>query len=145
MVLSEQCGSPTTQACLDVTIPNDISPMLSPDKTADCIPGIFTFTNQSTNPSDIQSVEYQISNGDNVIASGANPFTHTINQVGTFDVNMLVTSIYGCVYQTNFTDIVTVQIFQLLILPFLEILLLGLKQIQTQDISIEILINGIGW
>lgn len=108
VVLSEQCGSPTTQACLNVTVPNDISPMLSPDKTADCIPGIFTFTNQSTNPSEIQSVEYQISNGDNVIASGTNPFTHTINQVGTFDVNMLVTSTYGCVYQANFTDIVTV-------------------------------------
>ena len=108
VTLSEQCGSPTTQLCVNVTVPTSINPNVTPDITAACIPGTFTFTNNSSNSSEIQSVQYVFSNGDIINTSGSNSFTHTLNTIGLFSLDMIVTSIYGCTYQNTFPDIVIV-------------------------------------
>lgn len=108
VTLSEQCGSPTTQLCVDVTVPTNITPGVTPDITAACIPGTFNFTNTSTNSGDIQSVQYVFSNGNFVNTTGTNPFSHTLNIIGVFDLDMIITSIHGCTYQHTFQNIVTV-------------------------------------
>ena len=45
VTLSEACGSPTTNDCMNIVFPTAIVPTFVPDKTWSCEPGLFTFTN----------------------------------------------------------------------------------------------------
>ena len=108
LTLSEQCGSPTTQQCLTITFPTEIIPNVIPDKPKDCIPGQFTFTNTSTNSGDIAFTQYAFSNGEVYNMTGSENLTADFPNVGIYDVQMTVTSNYGCVYTTNVDDIVEV-------------------------------------
>jgi gliding motility-associated-like protein len=106
--LSEQCGSPTTEECLVITFPTEIIPNVAPDKPKDCIPGEFTFTNTSTNSSEIAFTQYAFSNGDVYNLIGTENLTTDFSNVGVYDVQISVTSNYGCVYSTNEDNIVEV-------------------------------------
>jgi gliding motility-associated-like protein len=108
VTLSEQCGSPTTQQCMIVTFPTEIIPNVAPDKPKDCIPGEFTFTNTSTNPGDIAFTQYAFSNGDIYNLIGTENLTADFPNVGVYDVQMTVTSNYGCVYTIIKDNIVEV-------------------------------------
>ena len=55
VTLSEQCGSHYTIMCKCYCSQHSINPNVTPDITAACIPGTFTFTNNSSNSSEIQS------------------------------------------------------------------------------------------
>lgn len=108
VTLSEQCGSPTTQDCLIITFPTEIIPDVIPDKSRDCIPGEFTFTNTSTNIGEVAFTQYAFSNGDVYNVVGSENLTATFPNVGIYDVQMSVTSNYGCVYVVNKPEIVEV-------------------------------------
>ena len=108
VTLSEQCGSPTTEECLVITFPTEIIPNVAPDKPKDCIPGEFTFTNTSTNSSEIAFTQYAFSNGDVYNLIGTENLTTDFSNVGVYDVQISVTSNYGCVYSTNEDNIVEV-------------------------------------
>jgi gliding motility-associated-like protein len=106
VVLSEQCGSPTTSQTLTIVFPTPIQPIVVPDPPQACAPDTFRFVNASTNNSEIATTFYEFSNG----------ITHTMNGLDTasqlfvipndYDVNMTVTSIYGCVYTEFFPIII---------------------------------------
>ena len=108
VTLTEQCGSPSTQECVTITFPLDINPNVVPDKPRDCVPGEFTFTNTSTNAGEILSTQYAFSNGAVYNVVGSEDLTATFPNVGLYDVQMTVTSNYGCIYSTFIGGIVEV-------------------------------------
>jgi gliding motility-associated-like protein len=108
VTLTEQCGSPSTQECVTITFPLDINPNVVPDKPRDCVPGEFTFTNTSTNAGEIFSTQYAFTNGAVYNVIGSEDLTATFPSVGVYDVQMTVTSNYGCIYTTSVVDIVEV-------------------------------------
>lgn len=108
VVLSEQCGSPTVDSCLLVYFPTPIQPVLTPDKLESCIPGEFTFTNTSTNGSEISTMYVVFSEGTTAMLNGTDPITVIFDDPTTYSVDMTVTSVYGCVYTNSIQNIVEV-------------------------------------
>jgi gliding motility-associated-like protein len=108
LTLTEQCGSPQAQECVTITFPVDINPSVIPDKPRDCVPGEFVFTNTSTNSGEIAFTQYAFSNGAVYNVVGSEDLTATFPSVGMFDVQMTVTSNYGCVYTSYIGNIVEV-------------------------------------
>jgi gliding motility-associated-like protein len=108
VTLSEQCGSPTTQQCLIITFPTEIIPNVAPDKAKDCEPGEFTFTNTSNNPGAVAFSQYAFSNGDVYNLVGTESLTADFPNVGIYDVQITITSNYGCVYSAFNDDIIEV-------------------------------------
>ena len=108
VTLSEQCGSPTTQECVVITFPTPIIPSVAPDKPKDCIPGEFTFSNTSTNSGAVSFTQYAFSSGDVYNLIGTENLTATFPNVGVYDVQMTVTSNYGCVYISSIEDLIEV-------------------------------------
>ena len=108
VTLSEQCGSPTTQECVVITLPTPIIPSVAPDKPKDCIPGEFTFSNTSTNSGAVSFTQYAFSSGDVYNLIGTENLTATFPNVGVYDVQMTVTSNYGCVYSSSIEDLIEV-------------------------------------
>ena len=108
LTLTEQCGSPQAQECVTITFPVDINPSVIPDKPRDCVPGEFVFTNTSTNSGEIAFTQYSFSNGAVYNVVGSEDLSATFPSVGMFDVQMTVTSNYGCVYTSYIGNIVEV-------------------------------------
>ncbi len=106
--LSEQCGSPTTDSCMMITFPTPIVPSYVPDRTTSCQPGTFVFTNVSNNLNEIDSVEISFGDGEFGTVQDANAATHTYLDPGFYDMNVTVTSVFGCVYTGSFPQIVEV-------------------------------------
>jgi gliding motility-associated-like protein len=93
---------------MNITFPTPIAPDCSPNVSILCMPGTFTFSNTSSNPSEIASTVYNFSNGDNSTVPGTQSFNNTFPNPGLYSVNMTTTSIYGCVYTGSVQDIVEV-------------------------------------
>jgi len=108
VVLSEACGSPTANNCLVITFPQPIVPSFVSDKTTSCQPGTFTFTNTSTNQTDIATVLLDFGDGNTQLLNGSASATHTFNSAQSYDLTVTITSIYGCVYTTTMNSIVSV-------------------------------------
>ena len=108
LTLSEQCGSPTTQACVIVNFPTPIVPNVVPDIPIACMPGTFTFMNTSVNGNEIASTQYDFSNGDSFTVPDLQDVTNTFPMPGLYSVTMTTTSIYGCVYTGSVNNIVEV-------------------------------------
>jgi gliding motility-associated-like protein len=108
LTLTEQCGSPPAQECVTITFPTDITPNVVPDKPRDCVPGEFSFTNTSTNSGEIAVTQYAFSNGAVYNVVGSEDLTATFPSVGLYDVQMTVTSNYGCIYTSYISNIVEV-------------------------------------
>ena len=108
VTLSEQCGSPTTQDCMIITFPTPIIPSIAPNYPILCMPGSFNFSNTSANAAEIASTVYTFSNGDTYTVPGMQNFSNTFPYPGFYSVNMITTSIYGCVYSNSTQDIVEV-------------------------------------
>jgi len=108
LTLTEQCGSPPAQECVTITFPVDINPNVIPDKPRDCVPGEFIFTNTSTNAGEIAFTQYAFSNGAVYNVVGSEDLTAPFPSVGVYDVQMTVTSNYGCVYTSYIGNIVEV-------------------------------------
>ena len=108
VTLSEQCGSPTTQQYLSITFPTPILPNAAPDKPKDCVPGEFIFTNTSSNPTEISTTQFIFSNGESFLANGNESLLNDFPDVGVYTLDLIVTSVYGCVYTNTINNIVEV-------------------------------------
>lgn len=95
---------PPDSRSTSVSMPTPIYPALSSDKVDGCFPITVDFTNESTNPTEIQSTNWQFSNNNVADAIGASPINATYDAVGVFDVTMTITSIYGCTYDTTYVQ-----------------------------------------
>jgi len=106
VTLSEACGSPTTSASFTVIFPTPIVPGVYANPVEACAPDTFKFINSSSNNSEIASTLYEYSNG----ASQTTNLLDTASQLfaiaGIYDVNMTITSIYGCIYTDFFPSII---------------------------------------
>lgn len=105
VTLTEQCGSPQAQECMNVRYPEDITPMLSPDTTGGCFPVEVNFQNV-TNTSDL--INYTVWDfGDGTIdtVNALDPTSHEFGK-GLFDINMEVVTGIGCSYYSSFNDLI---------------------------------------
>ena len=108
VTLSEACGSPINTECMTITFPLGIVPNTIPDFSQRCLPGDFIFTNMSTNGAEVATTQYIFSNGESFTVNGLDPLAHTLPLPGTYTVDLIVTSNYGCLYYGHFQDIVEV-------------------------------------
>ena len=108
VTLSEACGSPPADTCIIISFPVPIIPDLEPDVLKDCIPGTFTFTNTSSNSAEIQTTNYTFSDGSTYTINGLSTVSNTFLDPSYYSVQMIVESIYGCIYSANIQDIVEV-------------------------------------
>ena len=108
VTLSEACGSPTTTECMTIIFPLEIIPNTVPDFSQRCLPGDFVFSNMSTNGVDVATTQYIFSTGESFTVNSLDPLPHTLPNPGTYTVDMIVTSVHGCLYFGHFQDIVEV-------------------------------------
>ncbi|MEJ6686704.1 MAG: gliding motility-associated C-terminal domain-containing protein [Crocinitomicaceae bacterium] len=108
VTLTEECGSPSTQQCMLITFPNNIDPVIDPGTDIQCVPGDFVFFNNTMNGADVFTTEFIFSNGDVYYADGTESIQTTFSQAGTYDCFVNITSNYGCTYQEEFQNIITV-------------------------------------
>jgi gliding motility-associated-like protein len=85
--------------------PTVILPSLTTDFTRLCIPGEFTFTNNSTPIGNVISSYITFGDGlDTTVLS--NVLSHTYPNIGQWNVSITVTSDYGCQYTQTYTNFV---------------------------------------
>lgn len=106
--LTEQCGSPSTDSCLTITFPVTIVPNYTADKPYSCLPGAFTFINNSNNKNEIDSVVVDFGNGVTQTFHGDTDLNYTYTEAGIYTMKVTVTSIYGCVTTSTFPGIANV-------------------------------------
>jgi len=102
--LSEECGSPSVDSCLNVVIPEPVPPILIADKYEECKPGVFHIENVSSNISELASTYINFGNHTEGTILNGGDTTVVYNSVGIFDLTVTNTSIYGCQYTTVFQD-----------------------------------------
>lgn len=105
VTLSEACGSPTATECMTVGNPQEIIPMLSPDKVSGCFPVSIEFTN-TTASTEIATTTIAFGDGDTATYQGTETFTHEYKYPGVFTVHVTIVSSYGCVYESTFTNMI---------------------------------------
>jgi gliding motility-associated-like protein len=81
-------------------------PQIAIDMTPKCEPAVFTLFN-TTDPTMSENTIWRISNGDEFI--DVNSLTTSSMMNGTYDVQLIVTSLDGCIDSTTFTDTLVVQ------------------------------------
>lgn len=106
VVLSEACGSPTVDSCLTITFPTDIIPSILPDKYQACQPATFVYTNNSNNPDEIATTYLSFGNGLDTLVLGAATTSSTYEIASQYSIDVIVVSIYGCIYTNSFPDLV---------------------------------------
>ena len=105
--VTEACGSPAADTCMTITFPTVLIPNIVPDEAAKCEPAVFTFTNTTNDPSEIFSTRFTFGNGENdSVVAGNSSVTMAYPNPGSYTVDLLVTSIHGCVYTKSFPAIV---------------------------------------
>lgn len=105
--VTEACGSPAADTCLTITFPTNLIPSIVPDMSAKCEPAVFNFTNTTNDPSEIFSTKFTFGNGQNdSIVAGNSSVTMDYPLPGSYNVDVLVTSIHGCEYAKSFPGIV---------------------------------------
>lgn len=108
VTISEQCGSPTKDSCMTITFPTPIVPNFTTDIQSSCQPGIFNYFNNSNNINEIATVEMSYGDTELDTLIGGASSVHTFPNPGKYSLDVIVTSIYGCVYTGSFPDIVEV-------------------------------------
>jgi gliding motility-associated-like protein len=106
--LTEQCGSPSTDSCMIIKFPVPIVPLYLANKNYSCLPGDFIFINNSSNKSEIDSVIVDFGNRDTRIFYGDSNLTYTYTQAGIYTINVITTSIQGCITTATFPGIANV-------------------------------------
>ncbi len=97
---------PTDTECMNVSLPTPIIPSFTADTTNGCFPVNVTFTNTSTNQADIQSTYWDFGLGGT--GSGNSTVLTSFGDPGVYDVTMQITSIYGCIYDTTYSQYIEV-------------------------------------
>lgn len=106
-ILSEACGSPVSVDTVFIVFPTPIVPMINPNKLVGCAPDEFSFFNNSSNSAEIATTFYELSNGDNQMLNGLETLSSYFATPGNYDLDVTITSIYGCIYEESFPAIIT--------------------------------------
>lgn len=110
VTLSEACGSPTDEECTLIYFPTPIEPNAVPDMSEKCVPNAFEFTNTSTNGGEIATTLWDFGTDQYIVLENGNDSTSLFfDDVGTYDLIMTTTSIYGCVYTDTIENIIRVK------------------------------------
>ncbi len=108
VTMSEDCPSPTTTACMNITTAPDIYPSLIASSVDGCYPLEVEFTNSSNNPL-IQTTSWTFSDeGTSISTNGNDPVTYTFETPGVYTVDMDILSVDGCMYDTSYSQLITV-------------------------------------
>lgn len=106
VTMSEACGSPTDDACTEITFPVDIDPVLVPDVIEGCYPVDVIFSNV-TNSTEVATTHVDFGDGQESVVNGLLPISHSYTEAGIYSVTVTVTSIYGCEYVETYTSLIT--------------------------------------
>lgn len=106
--LTEQCGSPSTDSCMSITFPTPIVPDYAADKPYSCLPGEFTFYNNSSNKSEIDHVVVDYGNGYTEQVFGPTDLVYTYTNPGVYTISVVTTSVQGCITTGTFAGIANV-------------------------------------
>jgi gliding motility-associated-like protein len=110
VVLSEACGSPTDEECTLIYFPTPIVPSAIPDEVEKCVPGYYEFTNTSTNGGEIATTYWDFGSLKlSMLEAGNDSISMWFDKVGTYTLNMTITSVYGCVYEDSVSSIIEVK------------------------------------
>lgn len=107
VILSEACGSIPDTACMTVSHPNPITPLISPDVTSGCFPVPVNFTNMSTGGI-VASMTVDYGDGQSETLNGMAGSNHVYALPGVYTVTITVTSDLGCVYTATFPNMIKV-------------------------------------
>ena len=105
VTLTEACGSPAADTCMTIDNPAEIFPLLSADTTQGCFPIAINFTN-TTNSTEVATTLVDFGDGQIISYPGLTPFSHIYSEPGVYTVNVEVTSIFGCLYETTYTSMI---------------------------------------
>lgn len=108
VTLTETCGSPSTDSCMTITFPTPIVPNYIADKPYSCMPGVFTFYNNSSNKAEIDNVVVDYGNGFSETVTGPSDLSYTYTNPGIYTISVVTTSIQGCVTTGTFPGIANV-------------------------------------
>ena len=107
--LSEACGSPTDEECTMITFPTPIEPSATPNFPELCVPNTFEFTNTSANGGEIATTVWDFGTQQYfMLENGNDSISMFFDDIGTYDLIMTTTSIYGCVYADTIESIIEV-------------------------------------
>lgn len=110
VVMSEACGSPTDEECTLIYFPIPIVPSAIPDEVEKCVPGYYEFTNTSTNGGEIATTYWDFGSLElSMLEAGNDSISMWFDEVGTYTLNMTITSVYGCVYEDSVSAIIEVK------------------------------------
>lgn len=110
VTLSEACGSPTDSECTIIYFPTPIEPNAVPDMTEKCVPDTFEFFNTSANGGEIATTYWDFGTQKyRMLENGNDSISMYFTSVGTYDLIMTTTSVYGCVYVDTIESIITVK------------------------------------
>ncbi|MFT6500048.1 MAG: gliding motility-associated-like protein [Crocinitomicaceae bacterium] len=110
VVMSEACGSPTDEECTLIYFPTPIVPNAIPDEVEKCVPGYYEFTNTSTNGGEIATTYWDFGSLKlSMLEAGNDSISMWFDEVGTYTLNMTITSVYGCVYEDSVSSIIEVK------------------------------------
>lgn len=108
--LTEACGSPMTSECNLIYFPTPIIPNAVPDEPEKCVEAFFEFTNTSSNIGEIATAYWDFgSNELTGLEIGGDSTSFLFTEVGTYDLILTATSIYGCVYTDTIENIMEVK------------------------------------
>lgn len=107
LVLTEECGSPSATLCTTVTWPEHITPTFATDTTRGCVPARINFVN-TTASNLISNILVQFGNGNATTITPNQGFSNLYNNSGSYNIQMTVTTINGCVYDTTYWDYIQV-------------------------------------
>jgi gliding motility-associated-like protein len=102
--VTEECGSPMADSCVLIYFPTPIPPVLYSEYYVDCLPGEFLIENVSPNKQEIATTYYDFGNNTNAIVPNGDTVSVIYPTVGMYSVQVINTSIYGCVYDTTLTN-----------------------------------------
>ena len=105
VTLTEACGSPAVDTCMTIDNPVEIFPVLTPDTTRGCFPVTINFAN-TTNSNEIATTLVDFGDGQIISYPGPSSFSHIYAQPGVYTVHVEVTSIFGCLYDSTFTNMI---------------------------------------
>src|SRR5690606_11895886 len=113
--LTEVCGSPGTDTCMNITFPTSIRPVYLVNKPYTCLPGELVFKLDTLNqiyPFDyddlIDSVIVSYGNGEQGVVYGNDSIHYTYTSAGLYTLHVTVISELGCVTDSSFTGIANV-------------------------------------
>ena len=108
VIMSEDCPSPTVNQCMNITTTPNISPSIVADVTDGCYPLEVNFTNTSNSPNIASSTWVTSDDGVDQPVVGNAGITHVFQTPGVFDVQLSIESIYGCTYDTTYSQYIEV-------------------------------------